>query len=413
MNFTQRDDQQQGARQYGQAAFSPTLLDQESLGQRQLAPKQQHQMNQLQNSPQRHYTAPQSLAQHVHSDELPSKRVLPRVQEDGYPCGEHDQQGWEGQYQYGQQMPPTIRAQTQQPAGSSGHRIDTGPPLRAKDPRLQQPDYAQHHQGGPQLDYTNREEYYRADQHENQQWANQGGYSPSPHRPPHIPQYPPSDQQGYPPNPTPTTQGYTPSGGPGYNQGHVQQQYPPSSPAPGYQQQPQQYQQRPEYAQGNYPQHQGSAADQRQMQVNQQGRDFNQAANTPQAAAFGTQLPLPSPQPLHPTQRDQSQGGPAPQQPTPLPRKISSNSTPGQGSSPSAARKKQNSEVQENVLLEGIDRDIKEAAELVTQEGEVMESMAPEAPFDPNLICPLCMRNFRVGEIQKYKKHVNTCQGQL
>ena len=273
------------------AAFSPTLSDQESLSQRQLAPKQQHQC-----------------------------------------CDQH--------------IPPTSRAQTQQPAEPYyyGHRIDTGPPFRAKDLRIQELDYDQHHQGGPQPhpDYTNREEYYRADQQENQRWANQGGYSPSPHRPPHIPQYPPSDQQGYPPNPTPTTQ------------------------------------------------------------------DFHEAANAPQSAALDTQLPSSHVQPSQPTQWDQE--GSAPQRP--IPRRTSNNSFSGKNTSSSAERRKQQSKVQENVLLEGIDRDIKEAAELVTQEGEVMKSMAPEAPFDPNLVCYLCSKSFRVGEIQKYRKHVERCADQ-
>ena len=34
-----------------------------------------------------------------------------------------------------------------------------------------------------------------------------------------------------------------------------------------------------------------------------------------------------------------------------------------------------------------------------------------QRPFDPNLICPMCMKQFRIGEIQKFKHHVNTCDG--
>ena len=30
-------------------------------------------------------------------------------------------------------------------------------------------------------------------------------------------------------------------------------------------------------------------------------------------------------------------------------------------------------------------------------------------PFDTNLICPICRKQFRIGEIQKYKKHVDKC----
>ena len=30
-------------------------------------------------------------------------------------------------------------------------------------------------------------------------------------------------------------------------------------------------------------------------------------------------------------------------------------------------------------------------------------------PFDPNLTCPICNKMFRVGEIQMFRKHVDTC----
>ena len=36
---------------------------------------------------------------------------------------------------------------------------------------------------------------------------------------------------------------------------------------------------------------------------------------------------------------------------------------------------------------------------------------ADQRPYDPNLICPMCMRQFRFGDIQKFKRHVNTCDG--
>ena len=32
-----------------------------------------------------------------------------------------------------------------------------------------------------------------------------------------------------------------------------------------------------------------------------------------------------------------------------------------------------------------------------------------ERPFDPNLVCPMCQRRFRIGEIQKFRRHVNSC----
>ena len=33
-------------------------------------------------------------------------------------------------------------------------------------------------------------------------------------------------------------------------------------------------------------------------------------------------------------------------------------------------------------------------------------------PYDPNLTCPMCNKRFRIGEIQKYRAHVNKqCSG--
>ena len=277
---------------------SPMSPIQEFQSQGQLPPL--HHIHHMQSfAGQRNISSPYPTAQHgSHDRQMPQQEHQMLYRNLYYP-----QHGWGGHSQYDQQLPPTSTSQSRQSTGAS---LETGPPVRPKKLKPQDSDYInidQHHHGGPQP----------------------SGYTPSP------------------------SQGYA-SDGSGHNQGQH------------YQQQPQQYQQGSKYAQGNYPQHQGSAPDQRQMQIDQQG-DFHQQANAPQASAFGTQLPPPSPQPSQPARRDQSQGGPA--------------------------------------------------AELVTKKGEVMESMAPEAPFDPNLICPLCMRNFRKGEIKKYKKHVNTCQGQL
>ena len=39
------------------------------------------------------------------------------------------------------------------------------------------------------------------------------------------------------------------------------------------------------------------------------------------------------------------------------------------------------------------------------------DSLSPQAPFDPNLICPFCRLQYRIGEIQKYRKHVVYCTG--
>ena len=31
-------------------------------------------------------------------------------------------------------------------------------------------------------------------------------------------------------------------------------------------------------------------------------------------------------------------------------------------------------------------------------------------PFDPNLVCPMCNKPFRIGEIQRFRTHVNQCE---
>ncbi len=34
-----------------------------------------------------------------------------------------------------------------------------------------------------------------------------------------------------------------------------------------------------------------------------------------------------------------------------------------------------------------------------------------QVPFDPNLVCPQCDQQFKLGEIQKFKKHTDNCTG--
>ena len=69
---------------------------------------------------------------------------------------------------------------------------------------------------------------------------------------------------------------------------------------------------------------------------------------------------------------------------------------------------------QENALIKGINTEIHNVAAGVGREvgtNSEMDSLSPQAPFDPNLICPLCRLQYRIGEIQKYRKHVQYCQG--
>ena len=68
-----------------------------------------------------------------------------------------------------------------------------------------------------------------------------------------------------------------------------------------------------------------------------------------------------------------------------------------------------------NVLQDKVDDDIqRQASEVIQQVGggqrhKIMTDR--RRPYDPNLVCPMCMKRFRIGEIQKFKHHVNTCDG--
>ena len=67
---------------------------------------------------------------------------------------------------------------------------------------------------------------------------------------------------------------------------------------------------------------------------------------------------------------------------------------------------------QSNALDKGIDQDIKQAAKKLEKQVSGEESMAIEGdsvPFDPNLVCPYCKKQFRLGEIQKFRRHADSC----
>ena len=68
----------------------------------------------------------------------------------------------------------------------------------------------------------------------------------------------------------------------------------------------------------------------------------------------------------------------------------------------------------ENPLVKELDDEIHQQAAEVIQEvsgGRREVKTDHQRPFDPNLVCPMCRRQFRIGEIQKFKRHVNTCTG--
>ena len=59
-------------------------------------------------------------------------------------------------------------------------------------------------------------------------------------------------------------------------------------------------------------------------------------------------------------------------------------------------------------LERNIDQEMEEAAAEVTA-GTTEEGTREDAPFDPNLVCPMCMKQYRIGEIQLFKAHVKEC----
>ena len=68
----------------------------------------------------------------------------------------------------------------------------------------------------------------------------------------------------------------------------------------------------------------------------------------------------------------------------------------------------------QNRLQDKVDDDIEREASEVMQQvsgGRRHITTDRQRPFDPNLVCPMCMKQFRIGEIQKFKHHVNTCDG--
>ena len=77
------------------------------------------------------------------------------------------------------------------------------------------------------------------------------------------------------------------------------------------------------------------------------------------------------------------------------------------------------SDIEETVILLGIDDEIHEMAEEVRRMSRrpsadevLFDDEDSSLPYDPNLICPKCGRQYRVGGIQKFKRHlVDFCTG--
>ena len=72
------------------------------------------------------------------------------------------------------------------------------------------------------------------------------------------------------------------------------------------------------------------------------------------------------------------------------------------------------SDLRENELIRRIGKDISEAAANVISQVSGADQPAfgeGKAPLDPNLICPMCNKQGRIGQIQKYREHVKRCTG--
>ncbi len=82
---------------------------------------------------------------------------------------------------------------------------------------------------------------------------------------------------------------------------------------------------------------------------------------------------------------------------------------PGQGTHYPGGRPVDRSE---NLLIQNISDDISQAAAYVQSEGSVIliSSIDDSRPLDSNLICPMCNKQFRIGQIQPYKRHVDECR---
>ena len=103
------------------------------------------------------------------------------------------------------------------------------------------------------------------------------------------------------------------------------------------------------------------------------------------------------------------------EKPKPKPRQLNAGHKPEQLPSPPDPPSPENPNatrllVEQNALHDNIDKDISEAAAEVTEVTQ-NEKEREGAPLDPNLVCPMCMKQYRIGEIQLFRAHVNKCDG--
>ena len=82
----------------------------------------------------------------------------------------------------------------------------------------------------------------------------------------------------------------------------------------------------------------------------------------------------------------------------------------GSGSSPQGQQQQPTYVAKDDPLMQHIHTDIHTVVSEVSEERSHQATMQ-HVPYDPNLVCVYCHKQFRIGEIQKYKHHVGTCGG--
>ena len=79
---------------------------------------------------------------------------------------------------------------------------------------------------------------------------------------------------------------------------------------------------------------------------------------------------------------------------------------------PEQRQKQVSAQQDENRLMKGLDTEIHDtAADVQANVQSKEEESLQDAPMDPNLVCPMCGHGYRVGEIQRYRRHVKSCRG--
>ena len=83
-----------------------------------------------------------------------------------------------------------------------------------------------------------------------------------------------------------------------------------------------------------------------------------------------------------------------------------------EGDSQAIMAESSSEESNDDQLHKDIDEEIHRFAEEVSEQVNRDSShqvTEVQLPLDPNLVCPICHKNFRIGQIQKFSEHVENC----